>query len=279
MNKSLVLKATAIYAAATILASCQPKTAANSMVSSSIAMTGSAKAATVAQQQKTKNLLGLFLNQAYAFISPSMVDKNGGAVNLTTAWVSIKEIEFEAAETKGANEVDGSEISFSGPYYVDLLSNSPSALDTQAIPANDYRRIKMKLHASGGTLPTGVPTQLSSNSIYLVGSASGTNFSFELDDSTELNIGGANPILPKDGGSLLVEINLANIFKQIDLSGITSNELVNHSNRHAGINLCPSIDASAADLYTCIRKGLEVHADFGEDSDSNHDLAPDEDVK
>ena len=134
----------------------------------------------------------------------------------------------------------------------------------------------MKLHSSGGVVPSGAPSQLSSNSIYLVGVVGARNFTFQLNDSTEINIGGANPVLPVDGGSLLIEVNLANIFKQINLSTVTNNELISASARHAGTNLCIAIDPSASDIYTCIRKGLEKHANFGKDSDGNGDLGASE---
>lgn len=274
MKSSDYLKMLSLIAVVMGYTSCQPKVA--SQVSSSITMTGASKAATVASKPSWMSLL---LNKAYAFISPGMVDKNGASINLSTAWVVIKEIEFKAEEVQGAAEVDGSEITFQGPYFVDLLSNSPSPLDTQLIPEAAYKRIKMKLHASSSTLPSAVPTQLTNNSIYFAGTVSGNNFSFELDDSTELNIGGANPVMPVDGSSLLVEVNLANIFKQIDMSGVSNNEVISHSSRHAGSNLCPMIDASAADLYTCVRKGLEAHSDFGKDNDGNDDLGDTEDVK
>lgn len=256
------------------IVACQPKN--NNQVTASIAMTGSSKAATVAQ---TKSLMGLLLQQANAFISPGMVDKNGAAINLSQAWVSIKQIEFKTTEVSGAGEVDGAEVEFVGPYYVDMLSSSPVTFDTQAIASADYRRIKMKFHASSSVLPAGVPTELTNNSIFLRGTVGSNNFTFTLDDGTEVHIGGANPILPTDGSKLLIEVNLANIFKQIDMSTVTNNEVISQSARHAGSNLCAEIDPSAGDLYTCIRKGLEKHADFGEDRDGNHDLDTNEDVK
>lgn len=275
MNQNMLTKVSLSILILGSLASCQPK--ATSQISSSISMTASSKAATVAIN---KNKWGFLLPLANAFVSPGIVDSTGAGVNLTNAWVCIKEIEFEAAEVHGVGEVDGSEVTFKGPYFVDLLSSTPVAMDSQQIAAAAYQRIKMKLHASGGTVPAGAPTELSNNSIFLQGVVGARNFTFKLDDSTEINIGGAKPVLPTDGGSLLIEINLANIFKQIDLTSVANNELISASARHAGVNLCNSIDLSAADIYTCIRKGLEKHANFGKDDDGNHDLgASEESVK
>lgn len=267
----------ALTIATTLWTACQPRATASS-VSSNLKMTGSSKAATVALQNP-QGLIGLFLNQANAFVSPGIVDSTSSSVNLTNAWVVIKNVEFESAETREVGEVDGTEVSFKGPYYVDLLSNSPVVLDTQSVADIPYKRIKMKLEASNSSPPAGTPSALASNSIYLQGSVGGNNFTFQLDDGTELSIAGANPVVPTSGANLLIEVNLGNIFKQINLSSITNNEIIDHSNRHAGTNLCPSIDPSAGDLYTCIRKGLETHADFGEDQDKNDDLGSTEDVK
>ena len=208
-----------------------------------------------------------------------MVDSNASSVVLSAAWVSIKDIEFEAEETADANEVDGEEIEFAGPYFVDLLSTSPLPFDTDLIAEAAYKRIKMKFHASSSALPTGVPAQLAGNSIYLAGTVGANNFTFQLDDSTEINVGGANSITPTEGSSLLVEVNLANVFKQISLASVTNNEIIDKTNRHAGINLCPSIDPSSNDLYTCLRKGLEKHCDFGKDENGDDDLGSTEDVK
>ena len=277
MKCSSKVKIASALTVAAMYSACQPAATSAALVSSSLKMTGAAKAATVAQHSP-KGILGLLLNQAFAFVSPSIVDSNAVSINLTNAWVVIKEIEFEAAEIKEANEVDGSEVSFKGPYYADLLSNSPLVLDTQSIPAAPYKRIKMKLHSSSATLPSGIPLQLTNNSIFLQGTVGVNNFTLQLDDSTELSIAGANPVVPADGVSLLIEVNLANIFKQINMSTVANNEIIDSSNRHAGTNLCPSIDASANDLYTCIRKGLQTHANFGDDSDGNDDLGSTEDV-
>lgn len=274
MKTNILTKATLSVLSLGCLASCSPKASSPTMITSGIAMTATAKAATVASYNNKWSLLMPLVN---AFVSPGLVDSTGTGVNLTNAWVSIKEIEFEAEEAHGTSETDGTEISFKGPYFIDLLSSSPTTIDTQQIPANTYHRIKMKLHASGGTVPQGTPAQLASNSIFIQGVVGARNFTFQLDDSTQINIGGPKPLVPADGLSLLVEINLANLFKQINFASITNNEVVSSSSRHAGANLCVSIDPNANDLYTCIRKGLEKHANFGEDLDNNHDLGANED--
>lgn len=238
-------------------------------VTSSFKMTGSASAATVAKQTP-KGILSYLMSSAYALVPSTLVDSTGLTISLTEAWTVVKEVEFKSEETAGVEDSEV-EVEFQGPYVVDLLSNAPMVLDTQAIAEKSIRRIKMKLHKAD-SLPSGAPAGLINNSIYIAGAVGGNNFTFQLDDSTELQIAGPNGFLPGENSELLVEIQLANIFKQIDLSGISNNEVIDSSNRHSGLNLCPSIDASANDIYTCVRKGLETHANFGEDLDGDDDL-------
>lgn len=248
---------------------------ATTQVTSTFKMTGSGSAATVAMNKKP-SLWTAFVNAAYAMVPSVLVDSTGATVNLTSAWTVIKEVEFKSEETAGSEDSQ-SEVEFKGPYFVNLLSNTPVALDTKAINQKSIKRIKMKLEASQASLPAGAPAGLANNSIYVAGSVGGNNFTFQLDDGTEIQIAGPHSFLPGENSELLVEIQLANIFKQINMSSVTNNEVIDHNHRHAGANLCQSIDASAGDLYTCIRKGLEKHADFGEDRNGDGDLESNED--
>lgn len=244
---------------------------ASATVSSSLSMTGASKPATVVMQ---KSWLDLIMPKALALVPSTIVDSTGATIVLNTSWVVIRDIEFEATETPGASEVDGGDVKFKGPYFVDLLSIAPIVLDTQLIPASGFQRIKMKLEKSGGStaLPPGAPAILATNSIYLTGTVGANNFTYQSDDGTEMHIGGAKAVTPVDKGQILVEINFSNIFKQINMSGVVNNETISATSRHAGANLCASIDPSAADIYTCIRKALEKHANVGEDSDHNDSL-------
>jgi hypothetical protein len=250
------------------------KQATSSTVTSSLSMTASNKAATVAMKP---SLMNLIIPRAMALVPASIVDSTGLSIALSSSWVVIKEVEFEATEIPGAAEADGSEISFHGPYFVDLLSNAPTTLDSQPIPATPFQRIKMKLEKAGGAaIPNGAPAALASNSIYLAGTigtgGGAVNFIYQSDDGTEVHIGGPAAVTPADGGQVLVEINFSNIFKQINMSTVTNNEVISSGNRHAGTNLCPLIDTSAQNIFTCVRKGLEKRADVGEDSDHSGSL-------
>jgi hypothetical protein len=144
-------------------------------------------------------------------------------------------------------------------------------LDTASISDRPIRRVKMKLHKAE-VLPDGSPTELQDQSVFINGSVGGNSFQLLLDDGTEFKISGASAVNAAEGSDLLAQIQIANIFKQMDLSTVTNNEVIDSSNRHNGTNLCPQIDASANDLYTCFRKGLEKHAKFGEDKNGDDSL-------
>ncbi len=246
---------------------CSPKSA--KLVSASLKMTGSASSATVVQND-SKGFLSLLMGKAYALIPTSIQDSTGLSISLSSAWTVVDEIEFKSSETTSAEDSE-MEVEFHGPYAVDLLSTAPLTLDTQNIAVKDIRRIKMKLQAAS-TLPAGAPAGLLNNSIYLAGTVGGNSFVVQMDDGTEMQIGGPTAFQPAQGSDLLVEIQLANIFKQINMSTVANGEVIDHTNRHTGANLCNSIDASATDIYTCIRKGLELRANFGVDQDNDDAL-------
>lgn len=266
MKSNLVLGAS--FCALLFSAGCA-KENTSSEISASFKMTGSSSAATVANQ-KPKGLWSLLIESAYALVPSTLFDSAGGTVTLDNAWVVVKEIEFKS------NEIDGQEdreveISFQGPYVVDLLSNQPVVLDTQKISELGIRRIKMKFHKMDN-LPSGTPTELLNNSIFLSGSAGGNQFAFIMDDSTELELNNPSSVTPGSNSEVLVEVQLANILKQMNLSSVADGEVITSSNRHAGSGLCPAISSSANDLYTCLRKGLEKYSEFGVDKDGDDSL-------
>lgn len=271
MNYKNCLKSLTVgLTSASLLVACSPKNSSTTpQVTSGFKMTGSSSAATVAKQSP-KGIWDLLINQAYALIPTSIQDSTGLPITLNQAWTVVKEVEFKSEETAGAEDSE-IEVEFQGPYIVDLLSSTPMVLDTQQIAEKAIKRIKMKLHKAE-TLPVSAPAGLINNSIFLSGVVGGNNFTFQLDDSTEIQIGGPNSFQPSQNSELLVEIQLANIFKQINMSTVTNNEVISSASRHSGANLCNSIDPSASDIYTCVRKGLEKHSNFGQDNDGDGDL-------
>lgn len=252
------------------LSGCSLKKDSAGAVNTGFKMTGSSSGANVVKNMKP-SLMSLLFPRATALTPPVIVDSTGLSINLTSAWIDIEQVEFEQAETRDASEADGTEVEFNGPYAVDLLSTNPLVLDTKPVPDLPYKRIKMKLHKAESSL-AGTPSQLVGNSIYLAGTVGGNSFTYQSSDGSEFEIGGANPILPKDGVDLMVSINIANVFKQINLSSLPNGAAISASSPYPGTNLCPSIDPSAADIYSCVRKALEKHGNFGNDDAGNGNL-------
>ncbi|MGZ3769984.1 MAG: DUF4382 domain-containing protein [Bdellovibrio sp.] len=246
-------------------------------VSTSLVMTGSGQASTIAKYKVQHPWLSMFLPSAVAFPPPAMTDSTGLVVSMTKSWIVIKEIEFKADETAGAEESSSSsEAEFKGPYVVDLLSSTPAPLGIADVPAGNYRRIKMKLEKAA-TLPADAPAGLNGNSMYFEATVAGNQITFSSDDGSEFQIGGAHGVDISSDAGLLVSIKIADLFKMIDLSGVNSNIAISSSNRVAAVNKCPLIEPSAQDLYTCFRKGFEKAGKFGKDSNGDHEMETSED--
>jgi len=241
-------------------------TTSGSTVATGFAITGSGQSATVAQSQMQK-LFNMFIPSAIALPPPALEDANALTVTLTDAWIVVEELEFKSDETAGEDEVDGEEIEFEGPFFVDLLSATPETFGEGSLPSAGVRRVKMKLHeAETGTLPAEAPADLDGKSIYLAGTVNGNNFTYAADDSTEFEIAGPTAVTPDASMDMLAVIRIADLFKKIDLSAITGTTNIDSGNRVTAVGACPTIDPSADDLYTCFRKGLETEADFGKDN-------------
>jgi len=242
-------------------------------VTTGLTMTGSGQPAIAFTN--TQKFFSFLIPSAVALTPPALVDSTSLNVNLNEAWVVIKEIEFESQEVPGTSEEDGDEVEFSGPFFVDLLTDAPISFGEAVIPASGIRRVKMKLHEAE-TLPASVPIELTSKSMYLSGTVNGVAFSYAADDSTELEIGGPNAVLPNSAQDMLIVIRIADLFKKINLSSITVSTDITASNRVNVTNPCPLIDSSATNLYTCFRKGFSTEGDFGND-DGDKDLDTNDD--
>lgn len=240
-------------------------------VASSLVVTNSAQPATIA-----KSIFHPFFDllvgaAVWAKVPPSLRDAANRTVVLSAHWIRIKDIEFETDELTTVGEIDGDEVRFAGPYAIDLLSATPGSLGTSEIPQRGYRRIKMKL-TKEATVPSGAPAGLANRSIYLEASVAGTAFTVALSEETELQISGANAVTPSNLGKLVVVIRSANLFRKIDLAAVTAGLMISENTPIAASNPCPLIDSSAADLYTCFRKGFESEANFGKDENGDDDL-------
>lgn len=242
-------------------------------------MTGSSQPATVAFNRPNYFSPWLYeiLRPAMALPPPTLQDSTGLTINLTEAWIVVKEVEFKASETREAEEVDGSEISFTGPYVISLLAPNPESFGQARVPAM-IRRIKMKLH-NADILPSTAPVELSGNSIYWKGVVNGHAFSLSSSTGYEYEIAGPNGVSLTDNTNILMSIRIADLFKKVDLSGITTATDISDSNRVPATSPCPTIDASAADLYTCFTKGLQTESNLGNDDDGDDELSGDSTVK
>lgn len=270
-NKIRLFSSLLAISTVALFTSCAKQNNSVATVPASIVMTGSSATATVAFNKP--NLFNFLFPVATANTPPTLIDKSGANVTLSNAWVAIEKIEFKAQEVPDAQEVAGAEdeVEFTGPYFVDLLSSNPSPIASKEMPAKAFKRIKFKLHAAESSAP-GIPANLVNNSILIEGTVNGIQFSYQSKDGTEINIGGGSGVNLDGSAGLLVAIQFANVIKSINLSGITSSTVISDTNRVSGSNLCPTIDASATDLYTCFRKGFEAYAECGKDSDGDHEI-------
>lgn len=257
----------------------------NPTVSTGLVVTSSSETAAFANKTNSvfEKIVALFLNPVWALPPPdNMVDATGNLdITLSEFWIVLKEVEFETSENATSSESDDSEISFEGPYVVDLFEQDPSSLGTKDVPSNTYKRIKWKLEHEAD-IPSDAPSQLDGKSLYISGTIEGNNFSYSSEDNTEFEIGGPNGITISSGDTLVANIKIADVIRKINLSALNSagDKNISDTNRISSSSPCNLIDESAEDLYTCFRKGIESESDFGRDLDDNFELEDgDESVK
>ncbi|MEK2647085.1 hypothetical protein [Bdellovibrio sp. BCCA] len=243
-------------------------------------ITGSSSAATVAFHRPNFVSPWLYeiLKPAMALPPPSLVDSNGVTINLSEAWMVVRSVEFKPSETPDAGEVDGDSVSYEGPYVVNLLTATPESLGQVRVPTSTLRRIKMKLH-NADSLPNTAPPALLNKSIYWKGSISGHDFTISSREGYEFELAGPNGVTLSDNSNVLMSIQIANLFKKMNFSGITSTTDIDENNRFPTANPCPSIDSSATDLYTCFTKGLKSESNLGRDDNGDDELSGDDSVK
>lgn len=244
----------------------------------SLKVTSSSAAATVAfhRPQFLSPWWIEILRPALALPPPSLVDSTGATVNLSEAWIVVKEIEFKPTETADSSEVDGDSVSLLGPYVIDLLTAHPESLGEVRIPTTTLRRIKMKLYNTD-TLPSTAPPALLNKGLYWKGSINGHQFTLSSREGYEYELAGPNGVTLTDNSNILVSIRVANLFKRMNLSSISADVDIDENNRFPATNPCPQIDPSASDLYTCFNKGLKAEADLGKDNDGDDELGSGDD--
>lgn len=251
-----------------LLTSCNSSStgSANNAVSTDFAITASGMNATVKKSW--------LIPSAHALTPPPLLDSNMANVDLFEAWIVVKKIHFYRSSNPDAYSTSADH--YKGPFVVDLLDGTPDPFGSVRLFPEALRRIKMQLHKSN-SLPAAAPEGLNGNSMYFRGQVNGHAFTYSSDDTADFQIYGENAVYPESGKKLLVTFRIADLFKQIDLSGITSDTDISATNRVSAADPCPSIHASATNLYTCFRQGMNKTAKFGKD-DGDDDLSDDESV-
>lgn len=262
-----ILKSLGFSFITALLTSCNSSTgSSNNAVTTNFSITGSGMNATVSTSW--------FMPSAYALTPPPLIDANMANVDLLEAFIVVKKVHFFRSSNPDA--IPTSADHYQGPFFVDLLDGTPEPFGDIRLFPEGLRRVKMLLHKSN-TLPANVPAALAGNSMYFLGQVNGFTFTYATDDTTDFQVYGENAIYPESGKSLMLTFRIADLFKQIDLSAITANTDISASNRVNAVNPCPTILASASNLYTCFRQGMNKAAKFGKD-DGDDDLSDAESV-
>ena len=242
----------------------------------SLAITSSSANATVVKLKH--NVMDLLMPKAFAYPPPAtLLDAVGNTVIIQSVWINIEKIEFKQLELADTSEVDGSDVEFQGPYSIDLLAASPAPIDAGRVSLAQLRRMKVKL-AKVTVLPTGAPSGFLTKSIYISGTVNGNSFSYSTEDETVVEIAGPQLVNAVENSTLLLELQTANLIKKTNLTSISGTTNIDDTNRIPIAGLCPNIDTSASDLFTCFRKGFETESNLGRDDDNDFQLDTEEDT-
>lgn len=215
--------------------------------------------------------------------SVKVLGKNGtqiGILRLTQAQIALEGIKFK----QGKDDAEERET-FSGPYAVDLLSNSTiPSLSKVALSPGKYNDIQLKTHRLEPNQIPGISSThpLLDNSIYVEGDyiptvGSSVHLVIKVDVSEEFSLfeegstaGGAKV----DSGSNLSILIAFRLNHWFDFS----NQRYDFSDL-SGSNV--TIDSKGGEIAKSIQEILKEKiknsADFGEDKDSDGKLSPTED--
>ena len=256
--------------------SCQKSentTTGNPMVA--LAITSSPANATVVRNKTP--IWDLLIPKSYAYQPPNLlVDAAGNSVTINSIWINFSQIEFKYDEIASGSEVDGDSIEFDGIYAVDLLSNTPQPFVSGYLSTSNMRRVKLKL-AKNSSLASGAPSGFLGKSIFVSGTVNGNNFTYSTEDETVIEIAGPTLVSAVENRTLLIELQIANLIKKTNLSGISTTTNINDTNRISATNPCANIENGAADLFTCFYKGFEKESNLGRDDDGDFILDAEED--
>lgn len=228
----------------------------------SLSMTGSQQAA--AASVKYNKFWWLF-ESAYAFLPPSSIlDLSSGNVSLTEFWLNISNIEFKFSELAEVGEVDGNEIKLEGPFNVNIFSNSPQSLGSAVLNQSSVQRIKYRTKKVLDSV-SGNPVDMINSSFYLSGSINSRSFVIKSSQELQFETAGPNLVSFNSGDKVLLQLETAELIRKINLSSIVHGDVITESDRKPFANPCPDVDGSAADLYTCFVKGIQLKTKLGKD--------------
>lgn len=240
-------------------------------------MAGSSAPTTVAKQNLKFPLLAGLLTEAVALPPPVLKDSTNAVITLSEAWISVKQVEFKSTESPGAGEVDGDSVSFEIPTAINLIAATAQSFG-QARIGSSLRRIKMQLH-NVEVLPTGAPAGLNGKSFYWQGMIEARRFTFNSTEGYEYELAGPNGVTLSENSNILLSIQIANLFKKINMTNVVDNTVISQSSRVPAVNPCPLINASAADIYTCFKDGLKSEANLGKDERNDGELTGDPTIR
>ncbi len=264
-----------------ILSSCQNNSAGGTTTGNPLVaftMTGSSVPTTVALNKIRFPLLSALFNQAIALPPPILKDSTNTPVSLNEAWISVRQVEFKASETAGVGEVPGSSVSFLDPVAVNLIASNPQFFGQVRIITSTLRRIRMQLH-NVDVLPANAPAGLINKSIYWKGSVGVRQFTFSTTEGLDYELAGPNGVALTENSNILLSIQVANLFKKMNMTAVTDGMNINKDNRVPVANPCPLINSSATDIYTCFIDGLKTESNLGRDDANDGELIGDATVK
>ena len=192
-------------------------------------------------------------------ILPSLSDKTNRVVSVSNAFIAVKNIQFKTILNEKEFDLEKN-AHYKGPFYIDLLSDNPKPFGEITLPDSGVTSFRMLLH-KGEDLPDDPSFSImDDNSIFLSATVNGVAFTFAADYTANFEIQKFPAVIPDPGKNLVLVIKLADLFKKINLSAISSPKDIRSHNRIPAIDPCPTIEQGAEDLYTCFIKGLAAEA-------------------
>ncbi len=243
----------------------------------SFSMAGSSAPTSVAVNNIKFPLFRGLVAQAIALPPPLLKDSTNAAISLNEAWISVKQVEFKSTEYATVGEVSGDSVSFQTPTAVNLIAASLSNFGQARIGAS-LRRVRMQV-STVDVLAAGAPMGLLNKSFYWQGTVGARSFIFNSTEGYEYDLAGPNGVTLTENSNVLLSVQIANIFRKINMTNVTDGSVINQNTRIAAVNPCPLINASATDIYTCFKDGLKTESNLGKDENNDGELLGDSTVK